>query len=77
MTEHQEELLNQYLQTRACKIKVIFTDRATAKKEAKRMSQEKRNGRIRAYKCKYCPNYHIGHNKFAPTKKDLARANAV
>lgn len=65
MTENQQVLLEQYLETRACKVKVSFRSRPEAKKEATRMTQVKRNGRIRAYKCKYCTEYHIGHNKYA------------
>lgn len=65
MTDNQKVLLDNYLETRSCKIKAIFSTRAEAKKEATRMTLTKRNGRIRAYKCKYCPDYHIGHNKYA------------
>lgn len=65
LTGQQIKELEQYKETRGCKIKTIFYDRTSAKKEAKRMTQTKRNGRIRAYKCKYCPHYHIGHNKLA------------
>ena len=65
MTENQKVLLDRYLETRACKIKARFLSRQEAKKEASRMTKVKRNGRIRAYKCKYCPDYHIGHNKYA------------
>jgi hypothetical protein len=65
VTETNRADLESYLETRACKIKMNFISRELAKKEAKRMTQVKRNGRIRAYKCKYCPLYHIGHNKLA------------
>jgi len=65
MTDENSITLEVYREIRACKIKAHFVSRPNAKKEAKRMSQTKRNGRIRAYKCKYCPDYHIGHNKFA------------
>lgn len=65
MTESQKELLGIYLESRSCRIKATFASRAAAKKEAARLTKVKRNGRISAYKCKYCAGYHTGHNKFA------------
>jgi len=65
MTEQQRQTTERYLKTRACKIKVQYKTRKIAKAKAKERSLIYKNGRIRAYKCKYCPYYHIGHNKYA------------
>lgn len=65
LTEFQRNVLESYRRTRACKIKVSFLTRTDAKKNAKKMTRKSETGRVRAYKCRYCDYYHIGHNKFA------------
>lgn len=65
MTMTKLELTQNYHEIRSCKNKVTYRNRSVAKKRAKEMTQTKRNGRIRAYKCEFCPLYHIGHNKYA------------
>lgn len=64
MTEDQKAILDKYIETRSCKIKVRYMTRAIAKAKARRMSLISKAGRLRAYKCKYCEAYHIGHNKY-------------
>ena len=54
---------------RGCKIKRYYTNRTKARKVAKQMNMRNKGGRIRAYKCFYCPGYHIGH--ISPSKRDV------
>ena len=58
---NREEVTNQYLEIRGCKIKRTYTSKPDAKAAAKRMNRQSDRGRLRAYSCKFCPNYHVGH----------------
>lgn len=65
---NREDITNQYLELRGCKIKRTYLTKSEAKAAAKMMSRHSDRGRLRAYSCKYCPDYHIGHNK--PSHQD-------
>lgn len=65
----REEVTNQYLEIRGCKIKRTYSSRKDAKQSAKIMNRNSINGRLRAYSCKYCGNYHIGHIRLSREDK--------
>jgi hypothetical protein len=58
---NREEVTNHYLEVRGCKIKRTYINKKEAKAAAKRMTRQSERGRLRAYSCNYCPNYHVGH----------------
>lgn len=64
MDIEQQEKRNEYLENRGCKRKRSYSSRSVAKKVARKMSLKYRNGRMAAYKCDFCTQYHIGHNNF-------------
>lgn len=49
-----------------------------AKKAAKRMNHVTERGRLRAYSCDYCENYHIGHIRPSyEDRKEMKRIEKV
>lgn len=58
---NREQVTQQYMEIRGCKIKRSYQDRSTAKTVAKKMNRQTSGGRIRAYSCNFCDNYHVGH----------------
>lgn len=57
------ELAEKYDEIRSCQIKRTHMNRKEAKLAAKRMNLKNKGDsrRVRAYSCRHCPNYHIGH----------------
>ena len=71
---NREQITNQYLEIRGCKIKRSYTDKKKAKEVAKRMSRQSNDGRLRAYSCRYCECYHVGHIRIpTPERKQEQR----
>lgn len=58
---NREQITNQYLELRGCKIKRGYTKKSDARVIAKRMNRKSEGGRLRAYSCNYCTQYHVGH----------------
>lgn len=57
----KDEITNRYMELRGCKTKRSYVNKKQAKAAAKRMNYKTDGGRIRAYSCKFCELYHIGH----------------
>lgn len=74
----KEKVTNQYLELRGCKIKRTYMSKGEAKKAAKRMNHVTERGRLRAYSCDYCENYHIGHIRPSyEDRKEMKRIEKV
>jgi len=75
---NREQVTNHYLELRGCKIKRTYMSKAEARKAAKRMNLVTERGRLRAYSCRYCEHYHIGHNRPSyEDRKESKRINQV
>lgn len=49
--------------TRSCLGKMVYTDKKRAAKAAQEMQgKSNKQTKIQAYKCGYCPGYHIGRS---------------
>lgn len=70
-----KEVADQYLEIRGCKIKRTYMNKKQAKEAAKRMNLKTDKGRIRAYSCKFCEGYHIGHIR--PTIQDRIETKRI
>ena len=62
---NREEVTEQYFDLRSCKNKRTYLKKSEAKAAARIMKHKSDRGRLRAYSCRYCPHYHIGHNRLA------------
>lgn len=70
-----EEITRHYKEVRSCKFKRTYHKKTIAKAAARRMNLKTESGRIRAYPCSYCSNYHIGHIK--PSYADKIEAERI
>lgn len=61
LSEWQKKALINNLQRRSCTRKIQYPDRDTAKKKGRIMKQRHPGEKFSAYKCQFCPKYHIGH----------------
>ena len=61
LTDWQKKSLINNLQRRSCTRKIKYPDRDTAKKKGRLMRQRHPGEKFSAYKCRFCPQYHIGH----------------
>jgi hypothetical protein len=57
----RDEITNRYMEIRGCKIKRSYMSKANAKAIAKKMNRITEYGKLRAYSCKFCEAYHVGH----------------
>lgn len=70
-----KEIADRYLEVRGCKIKRTYLNRKEAKKVATEMNRKTNSGRLRAYSCNYCENYHVGHIR--PSHADKVEAKRI
>lgn len=67
----REAVTKRYLETRGCKIKVLYLDKKLAKEQARKLTKKLRTGRLKAYKCNFCDWYHIGHATRTAPKENI------
>ena len=70
-----KDIADQYVEIRGCKIKRTYLSKKEAKKAAQRMNLKTDRGRVRAYSCKFCEGYHIGHIR--PSKQDKIESKRI
>lgn len=57
----KQPLVQYYYEQRGCRNKKFYTTKKRAKDAARLRKKALKGGFLRAYKCTYCPNFHIGH----------------
>lgn len=61
---YQSNEYKEYVLKRTCTSKKTFYNRNDARKNAKMVGKRVHDSKLRAYKCHFCDNFHIGHTKY-------------